>query len=465
MEEQSERQYFQDIKDRLDSVGPGFCLAKWNQVTIHLGTGLNHSCHHPTAHKISEAEVLVNPTHLHNTQYKKRCWREMLTGKRPKECDYCWNIEDNSKEFSDRVLKSSEPWAWPTFDSIVNSDWTEDYYPRYVEISFSNRCNFKCLYCSPNFSSRWNNEAKEFGPQYLVDGTVLNAPIDLLSEKRCEEIETNPLVKAFWKWWPDLFRKVHSFRLTGGEPLLVSESYQIMEYILEHFEEAENLKFFSINTNLGMSDEQFEKFLSLYQKLAEKIPEIALFTSIESGKAEAEYTRFGLNYGKFWNRIRRLIREIPRLTVTLMATYNILSVDTYLDTIQNAYKAKCLDNTREKGIARVYGTSFMLDTSYLRHPSFLDLRVGDYEKVKKKLQECVEYAEDHRWLWTDWEYVPGFSEMEIEKIRRLLDYLETAKDINLEVERQKLLTFLQEEDRRRNTNFREIWNEESCLGV
>ena len=30
----------------------------------------------------------------------------MLEGKRPVECDYCWNVEDNSNEFSDRTFKS-----------------------------------------------------------------------------------------------------------------------------------------------------------------------------------------------------------------------------------------------------------------------------------------------------------------------------------------------------------------------
>ena len=38
---------FGQVKELLDSKGPGFCLAKWNQVTMHLGTGVTHSCHHP----------------------------------------------------------------------------------------------------------------------------------------------------------------------------------------------------------------------------------------------------------------------------------------------------------------------------------------------------------------------------------------------------------------------------------
>ena len=83
----------------------------------------------------------------------------MLEGKRPAECDYCWNVEDNSTGFSDRVFKSNESWSKPHYDEIVNSSWRTDFNPRYVEVAFSNNCNFKCSYCGPSFSSAWVQEA------------------------------------------------------------------------------------------------------------------------------------------------------------------------------------------------------------------------------------------------------------------------------------------------------------------
>ena len=134
------------VKEQLDSKGCGFCLAKWTQVTIHLGMGLTHSCHHPVQHKIPLRELRNNPSALHNTRYKKKRRKEMLEGKRPKECDFCWNVEDNSNSFSDRVFKSSEPWSYDQMETIKNTPWNADYNPRYVEVSFSNTCNLKmCL--------------------------------------------------------------------------------------------------------------------------------------------------------------------------------------------------------------------------------------------------------------------------------------------------------------------------------
>jgi hypothetical protein len=62
----------QKMKELLDDKGKGFCLAKWTQVTMHLGNGLTHSCHHPTAHKIPVDELKNNPGALHNTKFKKK---------------------------------------------------------------------------------------------------------------------------------------------------------------------------------------------------------------------------------------------------------------------------------------------------------------------------------------------------------------------------------------------------------
>ena len=49
----SDNPYYVETKQQLDSVGEGFCLAKWTQVTLQLQTGHNHSCHHPRTHKIN----------------------------------------------------------------------------------------------------------------------------------------------------------------------------------------------------------------------------------------------------------------------------------------------------------------------------------------------------------------------------------------------------------------------------
>src|ERR1700756_1556020 len=123
------------FRDKLNEISPSFCAAKWNQVTLHLQTGHNHSCHHPTTHKIPLDELEHNPSALHNTHYKKLQRKKMLEGVRPKECDYCWRIEDSGVDaISDRTYKSIEPWARPYIDSIKSMPWDADVAPTYLEV-------------------------------------------------------------------------------------------------------------------------------------------------------------------------------------------------------------------------------------------------------------------------------------------------------------------------------------------
>ena len=62
---------YAEVRKELNKTGCGMCLAKWTQVTLHLATGMTHSCHHPVPHKIPLAELKRNPSALHNTRYKK----------------------------------------------------------------------------------------------------------------------------------------------------------------------------------------------------------------------------------------------------------------------------------------------------------------------------------------------------------------------------------------------------------
>jgi len=188
-----------EVKEKLDKVGCGFCLAKWTQVTIHLDKGLTHSCHHPAPHKIPLREIQRDPSALHNTRFKKAKRREMLSGKRPEECNYCWNVEDNSDSYSDRVFKSSEEWSISEYDKIVNSNYKDNINPKYVEVSFSNTCNFACAYCGPQFSSKWVEEIEKHGPYNTSTSYNQIESLKKKGEMPYKHSEENPYVEAFWK--------------------------------------------------------------------------------------------------------------------------------------------------------------------------------------------------------------------------------------------------------------------------
>ena len=147
---------------KLEEISPTMCLAKWNQVSLHLPTGLTNSCYHPPLHQIDPTNLDSNPAELHNTPEKLKQRQQMLNGERPEGCSYCWKMEDTG-EMSDRHYRSGEPWAIQDFESIKNNPIDSGWTPRYVEVNFNNACNLKCSYCSPQFSTTWGQEIAVYG--------------------------------------------------------------------------------------------------------------------------------------------------------------------------------------------------------------------------------------------------------------------------------------------------------------
>lgn len=437
------------IKEQLDSVGCGFCLAKWTQVTMHLGLGMTHSCHHPAPHKVGLSEIARNPSALHNTRFKKQVRKEMLEGKRPAECNYCWNIEDSSLSFSDRVFKSSETWSAPYFDEIVNSDYRQDFNPKYVEVSFSNTCNFKCMYCGPQFSSKWVEEVEQHGP--YPTSTNFNG-IDHLKERDEMPIlltEYNPYTAAFWEWWPDLYKDLHTFRITGGEPLLSKDTFKVLEHIQENWQENPNLSL-AINTNMGVPDKLMTRFLELCKDLTEnsKVRELIIFTSIEAMGKQAEYARFGLNTEKFWFNVDNALTLLPKVTVNVMATFNALSVYSYNHLIDKIFLLK----KKHQNDQRYWVSAIQLDSSYLRWPPHLSVQI-----LEDKHKELILDAAKRALYYGIKEYTHdnyGFSNIEIQKIKRIYDFaMKKLPPAELIQRRQDFSKFITEYDNRRGTHF------------
>lgn len=447
---------YADVKGKLDKVGCGFCLAKWTQVTMHLGTGLTHSCHHPVQHKIPLRELRNNPSALHNTRYKKRKRKEMLDGKRPAECNFCWNIEDNSNSFSDRTFKSAEPWSWDQYQKIKESDWRADYNPRYVEVSFSNTCNFKCAYCGPQYSSKWVEEIEKHG--HYNTSTRFNSIEDLKGrdEMPYKQTEHNPYIDAFWEWWPDLFKDLHTFRITGGEPLLSPNTFKVLEYIQEHWEENPNLSL-AINTNLGVPQKLIQKLITIAEDLVNnnKVRELIIFTSVEATGRQAEYVRTGLNYDEFWFNIDEILRRLPKVTVNIMAAFNALSVFTYGELVDKvlAYKKKYHNNER------YWRTPLQLDTSYTRWPPHLSVKILERKHKNLIYEAAVKALYYGANGMTKLDY--GFTDVEIQKIKRTYDYAigQDNFDENIDKHRNDFRIFIKQYDKRRDTNFVEIFPE------
>ena len=444
-----------DTKKELDAQGCGFCLAKWTQVTIHLQMGHTHSCHHPTTHKINESEIKRNPSALHNTRFKKRIRKEMLEGGRPEECHYCWDVEDASPQFSDRVFKSAESWSLPHMQEIKDLGWRGDFNPKYVEVAFSNACNFKCSYCGPSFSSAWMQEVKAEGAYPTLD--KFNDLEGLIGEGKVPILHTehNPYVEAFWRWWPELYRDLHTFRITGGEPLMSKDTWGVLDYIINEPNPNKKLRL-AINSNLGIPDKLVDRLIEKIQAIEDRelVEEFIIFTSVDAFGAQAEYIRNGLNWEQFDKNVNKILSSCKRISITVMSTFNALSVPSYKELIDYIYGLKMKYTSSD----RYWNSAVFLDTSYLRYPKHQTVKILP-EEWALKIKEAASHM-DYLGI-PKFEHVHvGYSDVEIQKVKRTYDWMLTDRnEEELLKQRRDFGVFFKEHDRRRETNFKEVYPE------
>ena len=432
---------------KINDISPSFCSAKWLQTTLMLQNGYNHSCHHPSPHKIPIAEVKENPAALHNSNYKKQQRIKMINGERPRECDYCWRIEDQGKDhFSDRHYKTSDWWAWDKVDLIATSNPTDDVYPTYLEVSFSNACNFACAYCSPEISSTWMKDIEKNG-EYPVQFGSHN--LDYLKETEkfpYKHSDPNPYVDAFWEWFPEALPHLRVFRITGGEPTMSKDVWKVLDYIYENAQPELSI---AINSNLGTDPRLIERLIEAVRKLEGKVKQIEVYTSCESIGQQAEYVRDGIDYGYWYSNVQRVLNE-TNSNVAIMTTINMLSLPRFCKFIEDIMELR-IEFNKDLAHNRV-----PLSINYLRFPPHLQCTL--LSPVTR-----ISYASDIENLaesWLKYSSPDKFARIyleEFDQIQRFCEYLRMTPTATKY--RADFVKFIKEYDGRRDKNFSETFVE------
>lgn len=432
-------------------LGHALCLAKWQQVSLHLPTGLTNSCYHPPLHEIDAAPLTFNPSALHNTKHKKLQRKLMLEQQRPAECNYCWSAEDNG-QLSDRHYRSGEPWAAEHYAEIVDGAWDKDVMPSYVEVNFSHGCNLACSYCSPQFSSEWGKDIDRWGA--YPTSTPHNDPKHFEGRRKPIPVrEHNPYVEAFWQWWPELYPHLKHFRMTGGEPLMDKNTHRVFDYILVSPKPDLHV---DVTSNFSVEPVLFENYINKVKKLCEgeRIEHFMQYVSLDSGIGpQAEYIRGGLDFRRCVNNVHRFLTDIPHrnsLTfIITMSNLNIMGLKQLLNLILQYRKRY------SKTYQRVW-----FDTPLLRQPTWQSLQILPVS-YQSELEDTIAFMKKNQLPEGSNSFV-GFKDYEIQRMERNLAWMKNGQGLDKEYiqqQRADFYRFFNEYDKRRGSIFLDVFTE------
>lgn len=481
-----------NAEKQLRKISPTMCYAKWAQTSIHLTNGMTNSCYHPPLHKIDTEKIKINPNGLHNTDQKKKERQLMLKGERPEGCSYCWKIEDSGKR-SDRIYRSGEYWAQNSRNDIFDCLDTGDINPRYVEINFNQACNLKCMYCSPHLSTAWEEDILQNGDYEIFDKNgklVKHNNLEALANLNLMPLKVkqseNPYLKSFWEWWPTLYKTLEVFRITGGEPLMDSNTFKVLDYIYNNPNTWIEL---SITTNFSPPKKDLiDKFFEKIKKLEEiqiwedkerfnpgsgnhwyvnpALKNFCLFVSLDSVGEQAEYIRDGLDFNFMESNVYRFLNETYNTTVTFINTFNILSLPKLIDYLKFILKLRIDYSKNNQGIKKIpiYDPYYShpdyiinpkqriwFDLPILRYPNWMSINILP-EIYQEHIISAINFMKDNI---IDDNFV-GFYDFEINKLERNLQYMQTQPN-DIEIQRKNLIKFFTQYDKKRNKNFIDVF--------
>jgi len=426
---------------------PTFCLAKWHHTTIYLQTGETHSCYHPAPHPIPLEELKDNPSALHNTKEKKEQRKQMLCGQKPSGCNYCWKIEAMGKDFvSDRHIKTTSIYTPGRVAEIKQKGADLNVNPEYIEINFSNECNFKCGYCHPKFSTSYYNEIKKHGPYTM--STSHRQDIDYFE---LYEEDNNPYIKAWWDWWPEVSKTLNILRITGGEPLMHRSTWRLFDELENDPKPHIQLE---INSNMGVKNAMVKRLVERVNKLKTDkcIRSFKLYTSIDTWGPKAEYTRRGLDINLWESNLDYYLTN-TNFPVTFMITFNLFVVTSFsllLEKILEWRKKYNTDNATQWQRIR-------FDTPHLKEPAIFDMNILPKDKFLPYMKQHLQFIGAN----VDDADRYKFSRLEYEKFRRVVDYMSNTnyEPEQLEQARRNFSRWFTEYDKRSGSNIVETFPE------
>jgi len=296
-------------------------------------------------------------THGTTVQNLVATWQQeaiqLAQGYRLPDCQVCWDKEDQGL-VSYRQLNL-------------------DPQPVQIELNLSNLCNHMCAYCSPKFSSKWQDSVAELGTftkisttaklnQHLIDQTTdvepwLNQVGQLIASYEKDQVVLN---------------------LLGGEPLM---QHRVLEQAIGPM--IDNVKQLVITTNLNPPSSRF------LDMLLESCPahKLTFNISIDAVPEFNHVPRAGFDQQRFENNLEKLIsRGINFKFLCTISVLNVFDLDSFFSRYPN----------------------IQVHTSHLNNPSCLDIASIPAELHNNIIQNLPNCA-------------PGWIVTELEKSNKTVD--------------------------------------------
>jgi MoaA/NifB/PqqE/SkfB family radical SAM enzyme len=310
-----------------------FCQIPWlhrytNEQGWHMlccvGEGEANFLHNAAGHALHVNQGLTDAQVL-NSPDLKQIRLAMLQGAWPAACERCRQMEEAGGTSSRNYFNNRySHWIEDSFDQTTADGTLTRPAVRYADLRLGNVCNLTCRMCGPGESRLWADHFVQVQPkEYQLPAEALNAARN-----------DNWVKNGHLEW---LLREclpcVEGFNFGGGEPLIIPEMVDLLEYCIASGRAPEiDLAY---NTNITALPDKVTR-------LWPKFRSTSLVCSIDGFGPLNEYIRRPSKWRDIDRNLRLLEQHAeewklkPIAVSTTLQIYNVLQIGDLVDYLSSA---------------------------------------------------------------------------------------------------------------------------------
>ena len=261
-------------------------------------TDANGTAYHAATHSIET---------VYNSEYMRQLRQDFREGKKPGPCRRCWSEEKDNTVSKRQLLKH----RFPKYSYYTNYEQDDIKNLVFVSVAFGTACNFKCRICSPGASSSIAEE--------------------ILSHSGSADKKAHPIYKVLtsgnwikqhdaeiWKSLNDPNSDILYFDFAGGEPLLSTRHYTVLDNIISaNRADKVSLRY---NTNGSI-------FPKKYTDLWSNFKYVSIDISIDNIGPRFEFERAGGKWDQLLSNLDEFYKiKTNKIEISLHLVVSILNV-------------------------------------------------------------------------------------------------------------------------------------------
>ena len=284
----------------------------------------------------NERPLHINETNWENAMNSdiiKSVRKDMLAGKWHTQCGRCqknFNSKLKSLNIFSRYkfAKDVEPKDYPGYikaKNLTKSDGSillKDFPVFFLDISFDNLCNLRCVTCNSGLSTSWlKDDMAIFGKNYFDQSTKEAVNESFLKDEPIQNGLTNQTASQFHSLlFSQVKKHIHQFRrvyISGGEPLLTKSYYKFLKICIEH--DVAKKMTIEFNSNLTYIPEQVWNLWKHFKK-------IQINFSVDGIGTVNDFIRYPSKWNAIEKNMSRFTEANGNFFCQIHATLNVLNI-------------------------------------------------------------------------------------------------------------------------------------------